>query len=384
MESYVLIDGKKYRRGYTTGTTATAAAMAAALWALGDDASHHMSVKLPGGQILEIPVTYAPEMGTASAIKDGGDDIDQTNGLEIVAKVTLQNRCKTFSGEMPDHHNEDSQITIIGGVGVGRVTKAGLQVPIGDAAINPVPLKMIEENVRALLGAELGATIEISVPNGELAAIKTFNPKLGIVGGISIIGTTGIVEPMSEEAWKKSLDIELRQLKLLGSKRVVLVPGNHGEKFAVKHLGVAPELVVTMSNFVGYMLMSAVSEGFKEAYLVGHIGKLIKVAGGIFHTHSRVADGRADLLCSYLAKVRAPYELIEAVRVTNTTDEAVEVIYEAGYEHVFEVLAKAAAQRATEHTYGELKTEVCLYDMKGRMLGASVPIEQIQAAFNGL
>ena len=253
------------------------------------------------------------------------------------------------------------------------MTKAGLQVPIGEAAINPVPRQMLQDNLQTLLGAGQGIDIELYIPRGETVALKTFNPKLGIVGGISIIGTTGIVEPMSEEAWKKSLEIELRQLRLTGAERVVLVPGNHGEKFAVKHLGVSPEEVVTMSNFVGYMLMEAAREGFKEAVLVGHIGKLIKVAGGIFHTHSRVADGRADLLCSYLAKLRVPYDFIETIRLTNTTDEAVDLIYAAGYEAVFPLLAKAAAERATDHTYGELKTEVFLYDMKGRLLGASNP-----------
>lgn len=357
MESFVYIDGKKYRRGYTTGTTATAAAMAAVLSAQGDDSLSRMPVQLPNGQVLEIPVTYAPEMGIASAIKDGGDDIDQTNGLEIVAEVVL---------------NDSGIITINGGKGIGRVTKPGLQVAIGEAAINPVPLKMLQDNLRKLLSPQLGAEVILSVPRGEAAALKTFNPKLGIVGGISIIGTTGIVEPMSEEAWKKSLEIELRQLRLQGAERVVLVPGNHGEKFAVEKLGVKPEQVVTMSNFVGYMLMEAVREGFKEAYLVGHIGKLIKVAGGIFHTHSRVADGRADLLCSYLAKIRAPYELIDVIRTSNTTDEAVDIILEAGYGQVFEALALAAAQRASDHTYGELRTEVFLYDMKGRLLGSSL------------
>jgi cobalt-precorrin-5B (C1)-methyltransferase len=337
--------------------------MAAALWAGGDDAATHMAVRLPSGQVLDIPVRYHEEIGVASAIKDGGDDIDQTNGIEIVVSAVL---------------NDSGNVQITGGQGVGRITKAGLQIPIGEAAINPVPLQMIRDNLKDLLDPSQGISVEISIPRGEEVAVKTFNPKLGIVGGISIIGTTGIVEPMSEEAWKKSLEIELRQLRLTGADSVVLVPGNHGEKFAVQKLGVSETQVVTMSNFVGYMLMEAVKEGFKKAYLVGHIGKLIKVAGGIFHTHSRVADGRADLLCSYLAKLRAPYAFIERIRETNTTDEAVDLIYEAGFEQVFEDLAKAAAERATAHTYGELKTEVFLYDMKGRLLGSSVAAEVIQ------
>lgn len=370
MESYVFIDGKKYRRGYTTGTTATAAAMAATYLALGDDALSVVSVQLPNGNLLDISVHYdvtemiedtPPQSFQAYAFKDGGDDIDQTNGLQIIAKVEITN---------------DGLIEIRGGKGVGMVTKPGLQIPVGEWAINPVPRQMIRDNLKKILGPTLGAKVEISIPRGEEVALKTFNPKLGIVGGISVIGTTGIVEPMSEEAWKKSLEIELRQLKLKGSKRVVLVPGNHGEKFAVKQLKVNPEEVVTMSNFVGYMLMEAKREGFEKAVLVGHLGKLIKVSAGIFHTHSRVADGRADILCSYLAKMRAPYDLIEATRMTNTTDEAVDLLIETPYKGVFDLLAKAAAERATDHSYGALRTEVFLYDMKGRLLGASTTAEE--------
>lgn len=367
MESYVFIDGKKYRRGYTTGTTATAAAIAAAHLALGDDALSTVSVTLPSGQLLDVSVTYKmdgafdTEVFTASAVKDGGDDIDQTNGLEILCSLRL-----TQSGD----------IVIRGGQGVGKVTKPGLQIPVGEWAINPVPRQMIQENLRKILGPNLGADLEITIPGGEEAAKKTFNPKLGIVGGISVIGTTGIVEPMSEEAWKKSLEIELRQLKLKGGKRVVLVPGNHGEKFAISKLGVSEDEIVTMSNFVGYMLMEANREGFEKAVLVGHVGKLIKVAAGIFHTHSRVADGRADVLCSYLAKMRAPYELIESIRMTNTTDEAVEILMETDYSGVFQLIAVAAAERATDHSYGQLSTEVFLYDMKGRLLGASTTAEE--------
>ncbi len=365
MDSFVFIDGKKYRRGYTTGTTATAAAMAATLLALGDDAEPVVHVRLPNGTLLDIPVFYLgleQDGAKAYAIKDGGDDIDQTNGIEIHANVILT--------------SEHTDIVIQGGTGVGKVTRAGLQVPVGEWAINPVPRQMIRDNVRQVIGNELGVILTLSIPKGEEVAKKTFNPKLGIEGGISIIGTTGIVEPMSEEAWKKSLEIELRQLKLRGAKTVALVPGNHGEKFAIQKLGVPDYQIVTMSNFVGYMLMEAHREGFEKAVLIGHSGKLIKVAAGIFHTHSRVADGRADILCSFLAKHRAPYELIEQIRLTNTTDEASEKMLEAGYGFVFEDIAKEAAKRAKEHTYGGLVVEVFLYDMKGRLLGASTTAEE--------
>lgn len=362
MESVVYIDGKAYRKGYTTGTTTTAAAVAAALLALGDDAQTVASVKLPSGAILDIPIKLYPplataqEVFTASAVKDGGDDIDQTNGLEIIVSLKLR---------------EDNEILISGGQGVGKVTKPGLQVPVGQWAINPVPRQMILDNLRMVLGPSRGAEITITIPGGELAAKKTFNPKLGIEGGISIIGTTGIVEPMSEEAWKKSLEIELRQLRLTGETRLILVPGNHGEKYAVEKLGLDAKLVVTMSNFVGYMLMAAVTEGFKEVLLVGHSGKLAKVAAGVFHTHSRVADARAEAIAASLVRKNAPLSLIQSVLEANTTDEASDLINEAGWQGVFEDLAQLAAEKAEAHTYDALSVDVVLYDMKGRCLGIS-------------
>lgn len=362
MESVVYIDGKAYRKGYTTGTTTTAAAVAAALLALGDDAQTVASVKLPSGTFLDIPIKLYPPLATAqgvftaSAIKDGGDDIDQTNGLEIIVSIKLR---------------QDSDITISGGEGVGKVTKPGLQVPVGEWAINPVPRQMILDNLRLTLGPNVGADVFIRIPNGEKAAQKTFNPKLGIEGGISIIGTTGIVEPMSEEAWKKSLEIELRQLRLTGETRLILVPGNHGEKYAVEKLGLDKRLIVTMSNFVGYMLMAAVTEGFKQVLMVGHSGKLVKVAAGVFHTHSRVADARAEAIAAGLIKRHAPLSLIEAVLEANTTDEASDLINTAGWQVVFEDLANLAAQKAEAHTYDALAVDVVLYDMKGRCLGVS-------------
>lgn len=362
MDSVVYIDGKAYRRGYTTGTTATAAAVAAALLALGDDAQKTASVRLPSGSYLEIPVTLhpplasAPGLFTASAVKDGGDDIDQTNGLEIIVTIKLR---------------EDHDILISGGQGVGKVTKPGLQVPVGQWAINPVPRQMILDNLRRVLGDHQGAELTISIPGGEAAAKKTFNPKLGIEGGISIIGTTGIVEPMSEEAWKKSLEIELRQLRLTGETRLILVPGNHGEKYAVEKLGLDGKLVVTMSNFVGYMLMAAVTEGFREVLMVGHSGKLVKLAAGVFHTHSRVADARAEAIVAALVRRHAPMALIQAVLEANTTDEASDLINAADWQVVFEDLAQLAAEKAEAHTYDAISVDVVLYDMKGRCLGVS-------------
>lgn len=352
------IDGKFYRRGFTTGTTATAATLAAAKGLMGE-LEELVDVTLPGGEILEIPVCHYEntEQGFKATVqKYGGDDIDITNGLEISAEVIL---------------TKGNTIEILGGEGVGTVTKGGLQIPIGAPAINPVPLKMIREHLQKVIGEHQGAEVTLSVHGGEAAALKTFNPRLGIEGGISIIGTSGIVEPMSEEAWKQSLSIELAQKAETGLKTIVMVPGGHGEKFAIAHFGADPDHIVTMSNFTGYMLMEALRMGFTHVFLIGHVGKLIKLASGNFHTHSRVSDGRADVLCNHLAKLRAPYELIDLVREANTTDEAADLIIEGGYEGVFDSIAQEAKKRSEWHVYGELTVDVALYNMKGRLLGTT-------------
>lgn len=363
------IDGKYYRRGFTTGTTATAAALAAAKGVFGE-LEELVDVTLPGGEILEIPVVHyeKTEKGFKATVqKYGGDDIDITNGLEISAEVIL---------------TSESHIEILGGEGVGTVTKGGLQIPMGAPAINPVPLKMIREHLTKVIGSHQGAQVIISVAGGQGAALKTFNPRLGIEGGISIIGTSGIVEPMSEEAWKQSLSIELTQKAESGLKTIVMVPGGHGEKFAIERFGVLEDEIVTMSNFTGFMLMEACRMGFSHVLLIGHVGKLIKIASGNFHTHSRVSDGRADVLCNHLAKLRAPYELIDRVREANTTDEGADMIMEAGYVAVFDSIAQEAKKRSQWHVYGAITVDVALYNMKGKLLGTTLTPEEAKVLFN--
>ena len=362
------IDGKYYRRGFTTGTTATAAAVAAAQ-SLSSTMEPLVEVRLPEGLVLEIPVLRyeRTEKGIKATVKKfGGDDIDVTNGLNISAEVSLTPR-----------GTGDNSVQIRAGEGVGQVTKGGLQTPVGSPAINPVPLKMIQEHLEKILGPEQGAVVIISVEGGREAALKTFNPRLGIEGGISIIGTSGIVEPMSEEAWKQSLAIELTQKVSKGRSSIVMVPGSHGEKFAISHFGASEDEIVTMSNFTGFMLMEACQHQLKEALILGHIGKLIKLASGNFHTHSRVSDGRSDVLCNHLAKFRAPYELIDLVREANTTDEAVDLISQGGFDQVFESIAQEAKKRCEWHVYGALSVEIALYNMKGKLLGSTVTPEEV-------
>ncbi len=353
--------GTPLRNGYTTGScAATAAKIAMALLTHhplepGDD----ITICLPSGDALTIPVFSAENRESGSAlgavIKDAGDDQDVTHGLTIQARVTLTDR--PFCVE------------IRGGEGVGTVTKEGLQVPVGAPAINPVPLKMIEANVKELLPKDKGCIVEVIIPEGAAVAEKTFNPRLGIVGGISVIGTTGIVRPMSEEAFKQTIFTELNQKYALGVKHLVLVPGMHGEKYANQHLGIDSSRIVHCSNFVGYALKASEGLAFDSVLLLGHIGKLIKLAGGIFQTHSKVADAKKEILIAYLALERAPYDVLQKIASCNTTDEMSNTLVETPYAYAFQALCERAREKCQAHAPTLAAIDVIFYDMALRKLG---------------
>ncbi|NLW23640.1 MAG: cobalamin biosynthesis protein CbiD [Clostridia bacterium] len=353
-------NGRFWRKGITTGTCATAGAKAALKFLLTGEKVSEVAVRLPSGQLLMVPVKdLGGDQNTAwcTVIKDGGDDPDITTGLPIVAQVQVQ---------------ESREIQIVGGPGVGQVTKPGLPVPPGQAAINPVPRKMIKENVREVLGRDLGAIIKISVPGGEKIALKTLNPQLGIIGGISILGTSGIVEPMSEEAFKDSLAVRVRQIKALGADTLVLVPGKIGEKAAVEKYNISPQLIALMSNFVGFMLEQAQKEGFQEVLILGHLGKTVKLSAGIFHTHSRQADGRLETMAAYLGTLGATGSLIQEVLDQTTTEGAVTLIKNAGFSELFEVLAEKGEKRCKRFLKTEsLEIGLVMTDMQGNPLGIS-------------
>ncbi len=326
--------GKSYRKGYTTGSCATAAAKVATLMILRQQVIHQVSITTPSGVTLQLNVEEPLIHGlqaSAAIRKDGGDDVDATHGMLIYAQVVLR---------------DDATITISGGTGVGKVTRKGIGLPVGNAAINKTPLQTIEAAVREVLGPERGADITIFAPEGEERAQRTYNGRLGIEGGISIIGTTGIVTPMSEESWKRSLALELEQKRAQGMEKIILVPGNHGERFVREQMQLDSELVVTMSNFVGYMLQEAERLAFRHVVLIGHLGKLIKVAAGIFHTHSHIADGRMETLITHLALLGAPNSLLQAIYACNTTEAAMELIEAQGYQEVYRGARKTSPFRA--------------------------------------
>lgn len=319
MEAYIVKDGKKLRLGYTTGSCAAAAAKAAAWMLLTGREKKTVSLLTPKGVRLELEIleiTRTAEEVSCAVRKDSGDDPDATRDTLIFAAVR-----KTAA----------PGVTIDGGRGVGRVTKRGLDQPPGAAAINSVPRRMIEENVRQVMaacGCESGLSVVISVPDGEELAKKTFNPRLGITGGISILGTTGIVEPMSEQALVDTIRVELRQRRETGADYVLLTPGNYGADFICASLGVDENTAVLTSNFIGDALDTCRLLGFRGALLVGHIGKLVKLAGGMWNTHSKFGDCRMELLAAHAAAAGLPQEKTQALLSCVMCDDALRILNE--------------------------------------------------------
>ena len=363
--------GKAYRKGYTTGSCATAAAKVATLMVLRQQLIHQISIVTPSGVTLQLnveqPLIHGVE-ATAAIRKDGGDDVDATHGMLIYARVTLRT---------------DNQITLEGGEGIGRVTRPGIGLPIGDPAINRTPRQTIEAAVREVLGPQRGADVVIFAPEGVVRAQRTYNGRLGIEGGISIIGTTGIVTPMSEESWKRSLAIELEQCRAEGHDSIILVPGNHGERFVAAHLAGVAAPVITMSNFVGYMLQEAERLAFRHVLLAGHLGKLIKVAAGVFHTHSHIADARMETLITQLALLGAPHSLLREVYDCLTTEAAKELVDLAGYSSVYDAIACRAVARVHEmlrYSPAPFGCDVVLFSLDNEPLGMSRPLPEIAEA----
>ena len=362
MEEYVYFHGKKLRYGYTTGSSATAATKAALTYLLDNDKNDipEVTIGLPSGKPLTIKINSLKKKEDyvlASVLKDGGDDPDVTHGLEIFSRVSLRN---------------DSEINIFGGVGVGKVTKNGLPIPPGNSAINPTPMKMIRETVESILPEGMGADVEIFVPKGEETAKKTLNSKLGIVGGISILGTTGIVKPMSEEAWKASLAVELKMaLEITGSEEAIFLFGNRGKQYLTDNFQDNTSQAVVISNFVGYMFDRACEFKAKKIHFIGELGKFVKFAGGLFHTHSRVSDAKMEILTANALLVGESMENLKKIMASNTTEEATKYIEKT---EVYDLLAKKAKQKCEEYCRRngwDLEVEVLIISAEREELGSS-------------
>lgn len=318
MEEKKFHNSKLLRYGYTTGSCAAAAAKAAAQMLRTGQPVSQVRIVTPSGVPLTLDV-LDPVLGEDSAScairKDGGDDPDATSGLLIYATVR----------PIPQG------IRIDGGPGVGRVTKPGLDQPVGAAAINHVPRQMIEAAVaEALQGASGGMEVIISVPGGEKVGKRTFNPHLGIVGGISILGTSGIVEPMSEQALVDTTRVELNMCRAGGATDLLLTVGNYGDDFASCKLGLSLAGRIKCSNFIGQTLSDAISLGFRRVLLIGHIGKLVKLGAGIMNTHSAQGDARMEILVSCALARGASLEALRAVVACITTEAALEELRRFG------------------------------------------------------
>ena len=371
-EHYVRSGQKLLRCGYTTGTCAALAAAGAARLLLTGTVPSHVSLMTKKGLEVDVPMdAWGREDGRAwcAVVKDAGDDADVTHGTQIVAEVSL---------------SDTPGITIDGGKGVGRVTKPGLDQPVGASAINHVPREMIAQAVTQVceeLCHEGGLTVIVSVPEGERLAQKTFNPHLGVVGGISILGTSGIVEPMSEQAIVATIAVELRQAAL-SSRDLILTPGNYGQTFLRQHgMDTRGVPIVKSSNFIGESLDIAASEHFERVLLVGHIGKLVKLAGGIMNTHSKWADCRTELLCAHAAICGAGQAVCERLLHAATTDACIEILDEAGLrepvlDRILDAIQQHLDHRAAEHYRIGAVLFSNVYGLLGRTKTAEEMIEQ--------
>lgn len=359
---------KELRSGYTTGMCSAVASLVALKLLVGEEIEKVIHINSLNGIKLDIPVENSKKVGNWArgvVIKDAGDDPDVTNGIEICSKVKI---VKEFPKIDRAIILED--IMIVGGYGVGVVTKKGLKIKVGKSAINPGPQKMIFEALQPIVKKyKIKIVVTLYVPKGRERAKKTFNEKLGVLGGISILGSTGIVKPMSEEALTRSMYTELKVLKENSFKDwVVFTFGNHGKRFCEEN-GIDLERMVVTSNYIGFMIDSAVKLGFKRALMIGHIGKAVKVAGGIFNTHSRVADARLEIIASNAVYIDEPRENILKVLRANTAEEACEYILKK--EMLFNLIANKVANRCYEHSRKEMLFESIIFNYSGEILGCS-------------
>lgn len=369
-EHYIYFGGKKLRCGYTTGTCAALAAKGAAHLLLAGAKPEQVSLTTPKGLVVTaVPEQWTLEEHAASCAvaKDAGDDADITAGMLVFARVERQ---------------DQPGIIIDGGIGVGRVTKPGLDQPVGAAAINRVPRQMIEQEVALVcddLGYDGGLKVTIYIPDGEELAKKTFNPHLGIEGGLSILGTSGIVEPMSIQALIDTIQLELRQAAAQGARHVILTPGNYGMDFLKKQGWIRKDIpVVKCSNFIGDALDGAAAQGFERVLLVGHIGKLAKLAGGIMNTHSRYADCRTELFCAHAAVCGCGQEVCRALMDAATTDACIAVLDKAGMRQpVLDSMVVAIEQHLEHRVAGAYQIGAILFSNEYGLLGQTKGAKEI-------
>ena len=406
-DSYIYKNQKKLRWGYTTGTCAAAASLAAAVMLLRGRRMEQVSLTTPKGVRLDLEVEemdIRENCVCCGVRKDAGDDPDVTDGLMVYSQVRLPGADSGAAGDAREagdntedgddrnacgdyvYEKDGLRLILSGGVGVGRVTQCGLSCEVGKAAINPVPRQMIFEQVAGVCresGFKGVLSIEIRVPEALKVVDKTFNSRLGIRGGISILGTSGMVEPMSETALLDTIRLELRQRIRNGEKNLLVTPGNYGENFVGTVLGLGLGQAVKCSNFIGSTIDMAVEEGAESILLIGHGGKLIKLAAGIMNTHSSWADGRMEILAAHGAACGAKRELVEQIMEAVTVDEGLRLLEtEDGLrEQVMKRVMARLEQYVKRRAGGRLRAEVIVFTNERGILGSTTGADDMLLYF---
>ena len=354
------IKKEKLRTGYTTGTSATAAAKAALLSIINQTKIENIDVKLPKGSFIKIPIylcQFDENRSKCSVIKDGGDDPDVTHGAEIVVELSFTDKI--------------NEIEIDGGEGVGIVTKPGLGLELNKAAINPVPKKMINENLREIINKYLlkkGIRVIISVPKGKELGPKTDNPRIGILNGISILGTSGIVIPFSTASYAASIRQNLDVAIAMGNDTVVLTTGGRSEDFAKKIVDLPEHCFVQMGDFSGYTIQQCARKEIKKAYVVGFIGKLAKMAAGVKQTHVKGSKVDMNFLAELARKCNADERIIESIKTANTARHVSEIIIENNVNGFFEEICNETYKHMRKHSEEKVPLDVILFDFDGNIL----------------
>ena len=359
---------KELRGGYTTGACMAAGVKAALLYWRGEYVGSLVLTALDGTQ-LHIPVRDIKEDDgavTVEIIKESGDDPDITNGTSV---LTTTRRLEKGSG-----------IVFKAGMGIGTVTKPGLSVPPGNPSINPGPRKLVQSVVDELHD-EGNIEVTVSIPAGVELAKKTLNPILGIEGGLSVIGTTGVLRPMSEEGFKNSLLPQIDVALAAGHKTQIFVPGKIGENIAVA-CGLPKEAVVQTSNFIGFMLEAAAERKVERVLLLGHIGKLAKVAGGTFYTHNRIGDGRLETMAAYAAAEGLPADGVRRILGATTTEDAMPVLEKHHLTRVYDIISRRASERSERYVFGAMKVGTVLATLRGEILGMDEAAREIGSDFH--
>lgn len=391
------------RNGFTTGSCSAAAAKAAAYMLLSGYKKEKINIDTPGGikyEALVEDIIMENNQVSCAVRKDGGDDPDVTSGCLVYATVSFFNdtdrefvsdnvlnesTAKEKSDNRLDNYNVENRVIIEGGKGVGVVTRPGLDQPVGNAAINSVPRKMIEAEVQSVMEMfdyRGDIRVIISVPEGEEIAVKTFNPRLGIEGGISIIGTSGIVEPMSTKAILDTIKVELNQKKQEGCTTAIVSPGNYGLDFMKRTFDYDLDKAVKCSNFIGDTIDMAVSLGFESMLLVGHIGKLIKVSGGIMNTHSKEADSRMELMAAAALKAGCERDVVLNILECLTTEEAYGYIIDSDIkDKMSKILMERTGFYLNKRAGYKMEVDCIMYSNESGLIGSTMDIDDIKKKY---